>query len=758
MPLNDPVPSSAFDVAKRNASDLDNLLQQDTGTVETRTGKQLLPWQVAMQRYAAYNNTGAWATGTAYQVNDIWESSGTWYVVLTAYTSGATAGDDIASGNVQVWQVRDFVSGVDTIADLRALEPLFDGQQIELLGHTIAGIGGAIYYADFSDTTSLDNGRTVIVTTGGRRWRKRDPDDVSSVVNIANLRALEPAFDYQQVEILGNSVAGVGSGKFYSDFSDTTSADDGFSVIVTPGGRRWKRDFEVYSIDMLGISDGMDAAPALQAIINKIVAEVQAETYGDFTVRNVIEIPAGEYNLSAQVDTKPYIKIISRGFVMWNVQHSNRAFSCTLDNSDPVEEPSSNKIKQSWARGSWLSGRDGGMRIWRDGGALNGSGLYVNSTATAGRVQIGRWKVDNVSIGGFQDGIELGTLNNFLGLFDSVHVENNTNQITTEASGSNVDFGENFRFVDSTIATGVGVLHRKSGLDINFIGCSLDFNSDVIQYVASNDGFSTTKFTSCYFEGVSNAILNNTIGASNVSVYISNCWGLLSGSQAGRWFKGSGDVSINGFEIRALPRTNNIVSPADAILCDSTISLYSKVINYSRDVVFPVHEGQMEMLPGEAFFTSSTTGNNQGNLTGWTSVNSSNITTVVIDTDGYSGGKSLQLTPSSNAANLTLETTDGIASEAGARYAIGLLLRSDVTQTLSVGIGTEFNDKNGNRLALDTFTPNPTISAADNWAIVPLSGPAFDAGPSGTDNVKFRVSISPDSPVKFGGIIVNRLQ
>lgn len=177
MPLNDPVPSSAFDVAKRNASDLDNLLQQDTGTVETRTGKQLLPWQVAMQRYAAYNNTGAWATGTAYQVNDIWESSGTWYVVLTAYTSGATAGDDIASGNAQVWQVRDFVSGVDTIADLRALEPLFDGQQVVVSSYydspaPLASRGGGLFVYDSSDTTTPDNGVTVFVTTGGKRFRR----------------------------------------------------------------------------------------------------------------------------------------------------------------------------------------------------------------------------------------------------------------------------------------------------------------------------------------------------------------------------------------------------------------------------------------------------------------------------------------------------------------------------------------------------------------------------------------------------------
>lgn len=50
--------------------------------------------------------------------------------------------------------VTNSVATADTIADLRALEPLFDGQQVELLGHTVAGIGGGIFYADYSDLSS----------------------------------------------------------------------------------------------------------------------------------------------------------------------------------------------------------------------------------------------------------------------------------------------------------------------------------------------------------------------------------------------------------------------------------------------------------------------------------------------------------------------------------------------------------------------------------------------------------------------------
>lgn len=72
-------------------------------------------------------------------------------------------------------QVRkNHIAQVATIAALRALEPAFDGQQVELLGHTVKGIGGGVFYHDAASVAADDNGVT-IVTPGGKRWvRKLD--------------------------------------------------------------------------------------------------------------------------------------------------------------------------------------------------------------------------------------------------------------------------------------------------------------------------------------------------------------------------------------------------------------------------------------------------------------------------------------------------------------------------------------------------------------------------------------------------------
>ncbi len=65
------------------------------------------------------------------------------------------------------------IAYIDTVADLRGYEPLADNQQVNLLGHTTEGIGGGAFYYDESDSSSADNDGTIIVTSGGARWKRQ---------------------------------------------------------------------------------------------------------------------------------------------------------------------------------------------------------------------------------------------------------------------------------------------------------------------------------------------------------------------------------------------------------------------------------------------------------------------------------------------------------------------------------------------------------------------------------------------------------
>ncbi|MDH2998097.1 hypothetical protein A1D22_09435 [Pasteurellaceae bacterium LFhippo2] len=61
----------------------------------------------------------------------------------------------------------------ESIADLRNIEPIADQQRILVKSwHKGLNKGGGEFYADFSDSESEDNGGTVIITAGGKRWKR----------------------------------------------------------------------------------------------------------------------------------------------------------------------------------------------------------------------------------------------------------------------------------------------------------------------------------------------------------------------------------------------------------------------------------------------------------------------------------------------------------------------------------------------------------------------------------------------------------
>ncbi|RYY51368.1 MAG: hypothetical protein EOO06_01150 [Chitinophagaceae bacterium] len=111
------------------------------------------------------------ATGVVYKFN------GTTLVAATGVNSVAGRGGDVVLTPADVGlgsvnsQLQVSVRTVDTIADLRLLSAA-NSTRVRTLGYyTKNGVGGSEFYYDPSDTTSLDNGGTVIVGLGGARWK-----------------------------------------------------------------------------------------------------------------------------------------------------------------------------------------------------------------------------------------------------------------------------------------------------------------------------------------------------------------------------------------------------------------------------------------------------------------------------------------------------------------------------------------------------------------------------------------------------------
>lgn len=96
-PTTAPVPSTAAADLLFNAEKLDEAVNGADLTYLDRLGVARLTLAGAVARISAVNTRGAWASSTAYAARDVVSNSGTWYIALTAHTSGATFAGDLSS-------------------------------------------------------------------------------------------------------------------------------------------------------------------------------------------------------------------------------------------------------------------------------------------------------------------------------------------------------------------------------------------------------------------------------------------------------------------------------------------------------------------------------------------------------------------------------------------------------------------------------------------------------------------------------------
>jgi len=168
----------------------------------------------------------------------------------------------------------------------------------------------------------------------------------------------------------------------------------------------------------------------------------------------------------------------------------------------------------------------------------------------------------------------------------------------------------------------------------------------------------------------------------------------------------------------------------------------------------------MSSLPnGEAYFTDTTVGvTDLSTLVGWTQESINQITGEIINTDSWRYGRCLELTPTTAAANLQLsgETVPAIVNDS---YHAVMFIRSAVAQTIGCAFGIRYLDAGLNQLQYNSFHSDIVVAAGDTgWlssskAIYTNAAPA----PNGTAFAQVVISLSPDSPMKLGAVVINKL-
>ena len=138
------------------------------------------------------------------------------------------------------------------------------------------------------------------------------------VDSVAALRLLSSSRN-QRARTLGYYAKGdKGGGDYYVDQADTTSADNGITVIVGVDGARWKLDYRKLHIKQAGAIEGADIAPILNTIGSILYAD------GGETCKII-----GFYKLGQKVNLYPGVSLIGGGSGRRNrleLTHSGTAF------------------------------------------------------------------------------------------------------------------------------------------------------------------------------------------------------------------------------------------------------------------------------------------------------------------------------------------------------------------------------------------------------------------------------------------------
>lgn len=134
---------------------------------------------------------------------------------------------------------------------------------------------------------------------------------IKTCASVTSLRSTEPEEAGQRLLLLSYTAGtGYGGGTLYYDSTDTTTPDNGVTVFVTPGGKRWKRlGVNVPTLlDAGGVPNAsVDSSAALQRLVQ---------------VGNAGHIPEGNYSVKGVILSRSNYRLTCAGTLYLGVRAS----------------------------------------------------------------------------------------------------------------------------------------------------------------------------------------------------------------------------------------------------------------------------------------------------------------------------------------------------------------------------------------------------------------------------------------------------
>lgn len=339
-----------------------------------------------------------------------------------------------------------------------------------------------------SNLLSTPDGASQIGTKSGLTVQ----DYLNGVKSATILRNIEPVIDGQRIVLseISPTLGPKSGGTLVYDQSDTSSVDDGYTVFVTAGGKRWKREESYIDVAWFGPNFGL----ALQTAVNLVDNYVR--TVG-FYSRKTIYIAAGNYTTDRQIDIPSYVSVVAIGNVNINGA-SLPVNSYVIRITNKVTGISTTQ------HSGWNLGSVGGtLRLVGNGSSNQVDGLFVGNTTAMSDVR--NVSLYAVATSGVRYGLTFGSTNTYLFTATKCHFETSLVNVyfpyTTSANS-----GEKMVFNDTVFggATRNHVEMNTPGMDLTFNTCSFDFTSGSIIYGTETWGYSKVGLNSCHFEGFDN--------------------------------------------------------------------------------------------------------------------------------------------------------------------------------------------------------------------------------------------------------------
>jgi hypothetical protein len=160
----------------------------------------------------------------------------------------------------------------------------------------------------FVKAVLIEGGVATIYAWSGTAWEAQIVDPrIDTQDTYADVRALTASYPFETIIVGGASVVGVGGGTFYLDPADVVSPDNGGTILVDAGGRRWKR---IYSdaVNVLWFGATGDGVTDDSAAINAAISFVSILGGG------TLFVPDGAYLIANPIELMDYLELVfSRG-------------------------------------------------------------------------------------------------------------------------------------------------------------------------------------------------------------------------------------------------------------------------------------------------------------------------------------------------------------------------------------------------------------------------------------------------------------